>query len=147
MDALADTFEATRGMSLAERLLDCLDAAQAAGGDSRGQQSAALLVVGPDQGYAALSDILVDLRVDDAERPLTELRRLFGLHQELFGQTPRSRWIAVDDGLRREIADRLAVLGYERLEDWAGTANLEERVEGEDEVDPVVLDALRRASN
>ncbi|HET9938037.1 MAG TPA: putative peptidoglycan binding domain-containing protein, partial [Gaiella sp.] len=88
-----------------------------------------------------------DLRVDDAERPLTELRRLFGLHQELFGQTPRSRWIAVDDGLRREIADRLAVLGYERLEDWAGTANLEERVEGEDEVDPVVLDALRRASN
>ena len=147
VDALADTFEATRGMSLAERLLDCLDAAQAAGGDSRGQQSAALLVVGPEQGYAALSDILVDLRVDDAERPLTELRRLFGLHQELFGQTPRSRWIAVDDGLRREIADRLAVLGYERLEDWAGTANLEERVEGEDEVDPVVLDALRRASN
>ncbi|HEU4970909.1 MAG TPA: DUF1028 domain-containing protein, partial [Gaiellaceae bacterium] len=59
VDALADTFEATRGMSLAERLLDCLDAAQAAGGDSRGQQSAALLVVGPDQGYAALSDILV----------------------------------------------------------------------------------------
>ena len=147
VDALADMFEATRGMSLAERLLDCLDAAQAAGGDSRGQQSAALLVVGPEQGYAGLSDILVDLRVDDAERPLTELRRLFGIHQELFGQTPRSRWITVDDGLRREIADRLAVLGYERLEDWAGTANLEERIDGDDEVDPVVLDALRRASD
>ena len=147
VDALADTFETTRGMSLAERLLDCLDAAQAAGGDSRGQQSAALLVVGPEQGYAGLSDILVDLRVDDAERPLTELRRLFGLHQELFGRTPRSRWITVDDGLRREIADRLAVLGYERLEDWAGTANLEERIDGDDEVDPVVLDALRRASD
>jgi uncharacterized Ntn-hydrolase superfamily protein len=147
VDALADTFEATRGMSLAERLLDCLDAAQAAGGDSRGQQSAALLVVDPEQGYAGLSDILVDLRVDDAERPLTELRRLFGLHQELFGRTPRSHWITVDDGLRREIADRLAVLGYERLEDWAGTANLEERIDGEDEVDPVVLDALRRASD
>ena len=147
VDALADMFEATRGMSLAERLLDCLDAAQAAGGDSRGQQSAALLVVGPEQGYAGLSDILVDLRVDDAERPLTELRRLFGLHQELFGRTPRSHWITVDDGLRREIADRLAVLGYERLEDWAGTANLEERVDGADEVDPVVLDALRRASD
>jgi len=144
--ALADTFEATRGMSLAERLLDCLDAAQVAGGDSRGQQSAALLVVGPDQGYAGLSDVLVDLRVDDAERPLTELRRLFGIHQELFGQTLRSHWITVDDGLRREIADRLAVLGYDRLQDWAGTANLEERVDGEDEVDPVVLDALRRAT-
>ena len=47
----------------------------------------------------------------------------------------------------REIADRLAMLGYERLEDWAGAANLEERVDGEDEIDPVVLDALRRASN
>jgi len=47
----------------------------------------------------------------------------------------------------REIADRLAVLGYGRLEDWAGAANLEERFEGEDRIDPVVLDALRRASN
>jgi uncharacterized Ntn-hydrolase superfamily protein len=147
VDALAETFEAGRGKALAERLLDSLDAAQAAGGDSRGQQSAALLVVGPDQGYAGLSDVLVDLRVDDAERPLTELRRLFGLHQELFGETPRARWVTVDDGLRREIADRLAVLGYERLDDWAGTANLEQRVDGEDEVDPVVLDALRRASD
>jgi len=147
VDALAETFEATAGDPLAERLVDCLDAAQAAGGDSRGQQSAALLVVGPEQGYAGLSDVLVDLRVDDHGRPLAELRRLFGLHQELFGKTPRSRWITLDDGLRREVAARLAVLGYERLADWAGTANLEERVDGEDEVDPVVLDALRRASN
>ena len=147
VDALAETFEARAGRPLAERLVDCLDAAQAAGGDSRGQQSAALLVVGPEQGYAGLSDVLVDLRVDDHGRPLEELRRLFGLHQELFGQTPRSRWITLDDGLRREVADRLAVLGYARLEDWAGAANLEERVDGEDEVDPVVLDALRRASN
>ena len=147
VDALAETFEATAGSPLAERLVDCLDAAQAAGGDSRGQQSAALLVVGPEQGYAGLSDVLVDLRVDDHARPLAELRRLFGLHQELFGKTPRSRWITLDDGLRQEVAARLAVLGYERLADWAGTANLEERVDGEDEVDPVVLDALRRASN
>ena len=147
VDALAETFEATAGSPLAERLVDCLDAAQAAGGDSRGQQSAALLVVGPEQGYAGLSDVLVDLRVDDHGRALAELRRLFGLHQELFGKTPRSRWITLDDGLRREVAARLAVLGYERLADWAGTANLEERVDGEDEVDPVVLDALRRASN
>ena len=147
VDALAETFEATAGSPLAERLVDCLDAAQAAGGDSRGQQSAALLVVGPEQGYAGLSDVLVDLRVDDHARPLAELRRLFGLHQELFGKTPRSRWITLDDGLRREVAARLAVLGYERLVDWAGAANLEERVDGEDVVDPVVLDALRRASN
>jgi uncharacterized Ntn-hydrolase superfamily protein len=146
VDALAETFEATAGKPLAERLLDCLDAAQAAGGDRRGQQSAAILVVGPEQGYAGLSDVLVDLRVDDHERPLGELRRLFGIHQELFGSTPRSKWIEVDDGLRAEIRDRLAALGFDRLEDWAGVENLEERVDGEDAIDPFVLAELRRKS-
>jgi uncharacterized Ntn-hydrolase superfamily protein len=147
VDALAETFEASAGNPLADRLLDCLDAAQAAGGDSRGQQSAAIYVVGPEQGFAGLSDVFVDLRVDDHPRPLEELRRLFGIHQELFGKTPREKWIEVDDGLRKELADRLAVLGYERLADWAGVENLEERVDGEDAIDPFVLDRLRQASN
>jgi uncharacterized Ntn-hydrolase superfamily protein len=146
VEALAETFEATEGNPLAERLLDCLDAAQAAGGDRRGQQSAALLVVGPDQGYAGLSDVFVDLRVDERDRPLDELRRIFRIHQELFGKTPREKWIDLDDGLRKEIEDRLAVLGFERLEDWAGEENLEERVAGDDAIDPVVLEALRRKS-
>ena len=84
VDALAETFEASAGNPLSTRLLDCLDAAQAAGGDSRGQQSAALLVVQRDAGYAALSDSLVDLRVEDHERPLEELRRLYDLHREVF---------------------------------------------------------------
>ena len=144
--ALAETFEATAGMPLAARLLDSLDAAQAAGGDRRGQQSAAILVVGPEQGYAGLSDVLVNLRVDDHERPLEELRRLFGIHQQLFGQTPRSQWIEVDAALRKEIEDCLAVLGFERLEDWAGVENLEERVDGMDEIDPFVLEQLREKS-
>src|SRR6058998_1154827 len=64
VDAIAVTFESSSG-PLVERLLDCLDAAQAAGGDRRGQQSAALLIVERDGGYASLSDELVDLRVDD----------------------------------------------------------------------------------
>jgi uncharacterized Ntn-hydrolase superfamily protein len=147
VDALAETFEATAGKPLADRLLDCLDAAQTAGGDRRGQQSAAILVVGPEQGYAGLSDIFVDLRVDDHERPLEELRRLFGIHQELFGRTPRANWIEVDDGLRAEIRDRLGALGFDRLEDWAGVENLEERVDGEDAIDPFVLERLRERSN
>jgi uncharacterized Ntn-hydrolase superfamily protein len=146
VDGLADTFEATSGAPLVERLLDCLDAAQAAGGDSRGQQSAAILVVGPEQGYAGLSDVFVDLRVDDHERPLEELRRLFGIHQELFGRTPRSQWIQVDDALRAELDERLAALGYATLEEWAGVANLEERIDGEDAIDPFVLERLRAAS-
>ena len=145
--ALAETFEATTGKPLVVRLLDGLDSAQAAGGDRRGQQSAAILVVGPEQGFAGLSDVFVDLRVDDHERPLAELRRIFGIHQELFGKTTRVSWIEVDDGLRRELADRLAVLGYETLEDWAGGENLEERVDGEDAIDPFVLARLRERSS
>ncbi len=147
VDALAETFAASSSKPLTERLLDCLDAAQAAGGDRRGQQSAAVLVVGPEQGYGGLSDVLVDVRVDDHQRPLEELRRLYELHQELFGSTPRSQWITVDDALRREIADRLAVLGYDGLADWAGVENLEERVDGEDAVDPLVLRRLRERSS
>src|SRR3954462_7682722 len=110
VDALAETFEASAG-PLAERLLACLDAAQAAGGDRRGQQSAALLVVEKDGGYAGLSDTLVDLRVDDPVPPLEELRRLYGIHQALFGRTPREEWLDVDDALAGELSDRLAALG------------------------------------
>jgi uncharacterized Ntn-hydrolase superfamily protein len=146
--ALADTFTATAGQPLAERLLDCLAAAQAAGGDSRGQQSAAILVVEKDGGYAGLSDVLVDLRVDDHEQPIEELARLYAMHDLLFGKTPRSQWVAVDADLRAELADRLGRLGYdglleEALPAWAGTENLEERVEGVEQLDPVVLRELR----
>ena len=149
VDALADTFEATAGAPLAERLLDCLDAAQAAGGDRRGQQSAALLVVEKDAGYARLSDVVIDLRVDDHVRPLEELRRIYELHDARFGKTPKNNWIDVDDALSAELSERLASLGYsgeleQAFTDWAGTENYELRVEGVDQVDPVVLEALRR---
>ncbi len=143
VDALAESFESADG-PLAARLIEALAAAQAAGGDRRGQQSAALVVVQRDGGYAGLSDSLVDLRVDDHETPIEELRRLYGLHQQLFGETPRSEWLAVDDELRAELDGHLARLGYERLEDWAGVANLEERIDGDAEIDPVVLAELRR---
>src|SRR3954469_9005473 len=92
VDAIAETFESSSG-PLAERLIDCLAAAQAAGGDSRGQQSAALLVVETDGGYASLSDVVIDLRVDGHKRPIEQLRRLYGMHQQLFGKTPSSDWI------------------------------------------------------
>jgi uncharacterized Ntn-hydrolase superfamily protein len=147
VDALAETFEATADAPLAERLLDCLTAAQAAGGDSRGQQSASLLVVGPDQGYAGLSDVFVDLRVDDHEQPIEELRRIYRIHWELFGSTPRDEWIEVEDALRAELDERLGRLGFESLADWAGVENLEERVAGEKAIDPFVLERLREKSD
>src|SRR3954464_8052076 len=142
--ALATTFTATQGRPLAERLLECLAAAQTAGGDKRGQRSAALLVVEKDGGYGGLTDTLVDLRTDDHEQPIVELARLYDLHSLLFGKTPRGDWIEVDDALREELTERLRALGYdgdlrEALDDWAGTENFEERVDGADRIDPVVL--------
>jgi len=146
--ALAATFTATAGRPLAERLLECLASAQAAGGDRRGQQSAALLVVERDGGYAGLSDVLVDLRVDDHVEPVAELARIFGIHSLLFGKTPPADWVDVDDALRAELAERLQRLGYDgtletALDAWAGTENLEERVDGTRRIDPVVLRELR----
>ena len=151
VDAMAAAFEHNGGLPLAERLLECLAAAQAAGGDRRGQQAAGLLVVQKDGGYAGLSDVVVDLRVDDHERPVDELRRIYGLHQAIFGKTPREQWVSVDDALARELRDRLARLGYEgelgdALFRWAGNENLEERVDGAEQVDPVVLEQLRGRS-
>ncbi len=145
VDALADTFESTTGRPLAHRLIDCLTAAQAAGGDRRGQQAASLLIVERDGGYARLSDVVVDLRVDDHPRPVDELRRLLGLHDQLFGRTPREDWLPLQGELRTEVDERLAALGYASLDAWAGVANLEDRVDGENEIDPVVLEALRQA--
>ena len=151
VDGLADTFEATSGRPLAERLLDSLDAAQAAGGDSRGQQSASLLVVQKEGGYAKLSDSVFDLRVDDHERPLGELRRLYGLHQAIYGVTPPADWVPLDEALREEVRGRLARLGYEGDLDatfatWAAAENLELRVDGIERIDPVVLEHLRTQS-
>ncbi|MGZ4291327.1 MAG: DUF1028 domain-containing protein [Gaiellaceae bacterium] len=146
--ALATTFTGTGGRPLAERLLECLAAAQAAGGDRRGQQSAALLIVERDGGYAGLSDTLVDLRVDNHATPVAELARLHAMHSLLFGKTPRRDWLEVGDELREELRDRLLRLGYDgelarALADWAGTENLEERVDGSEQIDPVVLAELR----
>jgi uncharacterized Ntn-hydrolase superfamily protein len=149
VDAIASAFASSVGRPLAERLLAALDAGQATGGDRRGQQSAALLVVERDGGYAALSDVLVDLRVDDHARPVEELRRLHGIHDLLFGKTPASDWIGVDGDLATELRERLARLGYageleSAFTEWAATENLEERVDGVGRIDPVVLEELRK---
>jgi uncharacterized Ntn-hydrolase superfamily protein len=67
-----------------DRLIAVLAAGQAAGGDSRGQQSAALLIVRAGGGFGGYSDRAIDLRVDDHPAPIDELRRLLQLHGELF---------------------------------------------------------------
>ena len=83
VDGMAAAFEKATG-TLAERMLAALDAGQAAGGDKRGMQSAALLVVREGWGYAGQNDRYIDLRVDDHESPIKELRRLLSLHAKIF---------------------------------------------------------------
>jgi uncharacterized Ntn-hydrolase superfamily protein len=148
--ALGTAFETTAGRPLALRLLEALTAAQEAGGDRRGQQSAALLVVRNGGGYMGTSDSVADLRVDDHPAPIEELRRIYELHDLLFGETPADEWLEVDEQLAAELRERLDRLGYEgkalpeAFEAWAGTENLEERVDGLDRIDPVVLAELRK---
>jgi uncharacterized Ntn-hydrolase superfamily protein len=86
VDAMAKSFEesASSGKELAQRLIDALQAGQDAGGDRRGMQSAALLVVRKGAGYGAFNDRYRDLRVDDHEQPVPELQRLYNLHKRLF---------------------------------------------------------------
>ena len=78
IEAMARSFESSKG-PLAERLMDALDAAQEAGGDARGRQSAALVVAKPLAGAAGYGDRPVDFRVDDHRVPLVELRRLLNM--------------------------------------------------------------------
>jgi uncharacterized Ntn-hydrolase superfamily protein len=149
VNALASAHERTAGDPLAQRLLAALAAAQDAGGDRRGQQSAAVLVVREGGGYDGCG-VVVDLRVDDHPAPVAELARLLDLHQLYFGETPAREWIDVDTTVEAELRGRLARLGYATgdlrrdLETWAGVENLEERVDGVDRLDPVVLEELRK---
>jgi uncharacterized Ntn-hydrolase superfamily protein len=149
VEALADTFEAAGPGPLTEHLLSALAAGQTAGGDRRGQQAAAIRVVRRGAGYGG-ADILVDLRVDDNETPIAELRRLYTLHQLHFGATPDEQWLPLDAQLEAELRARLDRLGYTSgdlaadLGTWAGVENLEERVRGVASLDPVVLTELRK---
>lgn len=88
--AMAQTFENTSG-PLYQRLFAALVAGDAAGGDKRGRQSAALKVLRKNAGYQGLSDTVMDLRVDDAPGPMAEMRRLIDLHELYFftGDCPR----------------------------------------------------------
>ena len=79
--AMGKAFEETEG-ELADKLMAALFAGQEQGGDTRGQQSAALLVVRKQGGYGGFNDRYIDLRVDDAEEPIEELQRLLEIHKQ-----------------------------------------------------------------
>jgi uncharacterized Ntn-hydrolase superfamily protein len=133
---------------LARRLLGALAAGDRAGGDRRGRQSAALLVVRRHGGYGGTSDVVVDLRVDDDTHPVSTMDRLLGLHELYFGKPAPESLLPLDGDLAVEVRERLAVLGYANapldsaLWSWAGVENLEERMVA-GHIDPLVLARLR----
>ncbi|HEV8265862.1 MAG TPA: DUF1028 domain-containing protein [Gemmatimonadales bacterium] len=99
---MAETFERTRG-SLADRLLAALVAGQAGGGDKRGMQSAALLVVRQGAGYLGLNDRYIEIRVYDAPDPIKELQRLYELHRLYFFTTDSADLMPITPALQREL--------------------------------------------
>lgn len=109
VQAMADSFRASSG-PLAERLISALHAGQAAGGDSRGQQSASLNVVKENGGYGGYTDRLIDLRVDDHVTPIAELERIYKLHLLYFGET--TNLISLDPDSIGSIQKMLRELAY-----------------------------------
>jgi uncharacterized Ntn-hydrolase superfamily protein len=134
--------------SLARRLLAGLTAGDDAGGDRRGRQSAALLVVTPEGGYGGGSDVLVDLRVDDHVAPIAELARLLDLHDLYFGKPDPDTLLDLEGDRAAEVRTLLAKRGFAgddlgaALAAWAGIENYEERVVA-GKIDPLVLAKLR----
>lgn len=137
---------------LGRRLLAALRAGDRAGGDRRGRQSAALLVVAPSAGYGGASDVYADLRVDDHADPVTELGRLLDLHTFYFERPDPASLVPLRGDLAADVRALLAAAGHEAragadgldaaLAAWAGIENLEERlVPGA--IDPLVLAHLR----
>jgi uncharacterized Ntn-hydrolase superfamily protein len=131
---------------LGRRLLSALRAGDLAGGDRRGRQSAALLVVRDGAGYGGLDDVAVDLRVDDHPDPCTELGRLLDLHRLYLTASTDDEKVPLDDGLRDELEQLARAAGQPDLAAWVGCENYEMRVDLDDRpgwVDVLVLQTLR----
>ncbi|MDX8343229.1 DUF1028 domain-containing protein [Rossellomorea sp. YZS02] len=149
--AMAETFESTTG-SLAERLLQALNAGQEAGGDSRGMQSAALLVVKENGGYGGFNDRYIDLRVDDHTSPIKELKRVYQLHQLYFKESDAGRVVLLEGNIHDEVERELSRLGYakekqslyQNLKDYLHTENFEMREQEENYIDLDVLDYMKK---
>lgn len=157
VQSMAQGFEVAEG-ELAERLVAALMAGQEAGGDRRGRQSAALLVVREGGGYGGYTDRYIDLRVDDHPTPIQELARLLELHRLYFGQSDEEQLLPLDEELTHEVQVLLGHLNFYggpihgiydettqgALAEWAGIENLEERLREDARIDPVVLGFLRQ---
>ncbi len=154
VDAMAESFAQSTG-PLGRRLLAALDAGQAAGGDSRGKQSAGLLVVREKGGYGGYNDRAVDLRVDEHPDPIKELIRIYNIHQLYFGKPAPGDILEVGEEMRQNIAASLRKLGYlgrngttdaelyRSLTRFIQAENFEERQQPQGKIDQAVLRYLQ----
>jgi uncharacterized Ntn-hydrolase superfamily protein len=153
---MAETFERTRG-SLADRLLAALVAGQAGGGDKRGMQSAALLVVRAGAGYLGLNDRYIDIRVYDAPDPIKELQRLYTLHKLYFFTTDSADLMPITPALQKELEALLIERKWlnapepsltqtflNALANFMYWENYDVRVRMDGKIDRVVLDDIRK---
>jgi uncharacterized Ntn-hydrolase superfamily protein len=142
LDALVSAWHEHAGEAdLARRLLAALKAGDRAGGDRRGRQSAAVLVVREGAGYG-FDDVAVDLRVDDHPSPVPELERLLDVHELLHRVPPEEDRVPWTPALREELESLARAQGAEDLDAWVGTENYEMRV-SEEYVDRRIISALR----
>ncbi|MBV8171012.1 MAG: DUF1028 domain-containing protein [Candidatus Eremiobacteraeota bacterium] len=154
VEGMVSAFESSRG-HLADRLIAALRAAQAAGGDRRGQQSAALYIAKPKGGYSGFNDRYVDLRVDDHPDPIEELARILEILKLYSFKPLPDEIVNVDDKVGNELAALLVRAGElpkgAIFDDRARAAlvsfmhreNLEDRVRDDGCVDIQTLDYLR----
>lgn len=154
VEAMAKTFEKATG-TLAERLLEALDAGQEAGGDSRGKQSAAIYVVKEKGGYLGANDRYIDLRVDDHPDPIKELIRIYQLQQLYFGTTKKENILDLEGSVREDVEFHLHRLGFieqahvddetlnEGLIAFTHVENFEGRELGKGKIDKEVLNFMR----
>jgi uncharacterized Ntn-hydrolase superfamily protein len=145
VEAMRDAFLAAPQAGLAERLLVALLAGDQAGGDRRGRQSAALLVVSETGSYTPGDDLAYDLRVDDHPDPCPELANLLRLHHLYFDRPNAEDLLALEGDLADEVDRHLRSLGYPDLDTWAGVENYELRIVP-DQIDKTVLARLREQS-
>ncbi|MDP2088984.1 MAG: DUF1028 domain-containing protein [Flavobacteriaceae bacterium] len=114
--AMAKAFETAKG-SLAERMLIAMEAAEKEGGDIRGKQSAAILVVKASSNGNIWEDKVVDLRVDDHENPLKEMRRLLNIHTAYDYMNRGDAAVEVNDfQLAKELYQKAQELNPDNLE-------------------------------
>ena len=162
VEALAKTFQQTTG-SLGDKLVAAIVAGGKAGGDRRGEESAALLVKRKGAGYDGTTDDLIDISIYDHARPLQELERLYKLHKLYYFRTDPKNLIKIDAGICRELQTILSNKPYKgflfyngpvsgsfdaktkkALQDFMGWENYDMRIRDDDQIDREVLDDIRK---